>query len=92
MALNRETNKIEPVTAINDSALEEQFAALRDKASDFHPGFVRADGSPVPKTWALFKVGELVVVKDNTFRVAHFNESSVILEPANPVIGDRETP
>lgn len=83
MALNRETNKIEPVTEVDDALLAEKMARLQLQDDAFHPGIVRADGSPVPKTWALFKVGELVVLKDNTFKVAHFNESCVVLEPAD---------
>ena len=50
-------------------------------------GLVRADGSPVPKTWATFSVGEEVVIKDYTFRVAYIGESNLVLEPVGPVLG-----
>lgn len=52
---------------------------------------LRPNGEPVPKHWSVFRVGEDVVVKDYTFRVAYMNEGTLILEPVGPlVIG--ETP
>lgn len=49
---------------------------------------VRPDGSPVPPHWTVFTVGDSVTIRDTTFRVAHVNESCVVLEPAQlPVIG-----
>lgn len=49
-------------------------------------GLVRPDGSPVPKTWKVFAEGELVVIKDYTFKVAYINESSITFEPVSPVL------
>jgi hypothetical protein len=49
---------------------------------------LRPDGSPVPKHWAIFKVGECVVVKDQTFTVAYIGEGTLLLEPAGvPLVG-----
>lgn len=45
---------------------------------------VRPDGSPMPKHWTVYTVGELVAVKDWTFRVAHVGEGHLLLEPVTP--------
>ena len=42
---------------------------------------VRADGSPVPEHWPIFKVGEEIVVKNYVFRVAYIGETTLLLEP-----------
>lgn len=51
----------------------------------------RPDGSKVPKHWSTFRVGELVTVKDYTFKVAYIGESNVLLEPVAPTDLGRET-
>lgn len=67
MAINPDTNKIEPL--------------------DFIAGeLVRPDGSPVPKHWATFRVDELVVIKDYTFRVAYIGESNILFEPVSAAV------
>ncbi len=53
------------------------------------PVLVRKDGSVVPRHWAIFAVGEEIVVKGYTFRVAYLNEGAIMLEPIGPaVVGD----
>lgn len=47
---------------------------------------LRPDGSEVPKHWAIFKVGELVVIKDYTFKVAYIGETAILFEPVGPQI------
>jgi hypothetical protein len=53
---------------------------------------LRPDGTPVPKTWLVCGVGDLVTVERNgrshTFKVCYVGESCLVLEPANPVVGD----
>ena len=52
---------------------------------------LRPDGSPVPKHWSKFAVGEDVVIKDYTFRVAYIGETSILFEPVGlPVIDGTE--
>ena len=47
---------------------------------------LRPNGEPVPKHWSVFTVGETVVIKDYTFKVAHLGEGHILLEPMAPVI------
>jgi hypothetical protein len=48
---------------------------------------LRPDGSSVPKHWSVFTVGEDVIIKDYTFRVAYIGETSILFEPVGlPVI------
>jgi len=42
---------------------------------------VRPDGSPVPKSWTVFSIDELVEIKGYTFKVAHIGESHILFEP-----------
>jgi hypothetical protein len=71
---------------------EEQLKALEHRFSRLHPrlsaeqrsSLIRPDGSPVPDHWAVFTVGELVTLKNNTFRVAYMNEGTLLLEPVKP--------
>lgn len=51
------------------------------------PGeLLRPNGSPVPKTWSIFQVGEHVVIKDYTFKVAYISETNILFEPVGPVV------
>ena len=85
MAVNRDTNRIEPLTQCTEHEMAETLAKLRGQAGDFHPGLLRPNGSPVPKTWSLFEMGELIVIKDYTFRVGYIGESAILLEPVGIV-------
>jgi hypothetical protein len=65
-----------------------------DKGENFNPfpktRLVRPDGTPVPEHWSTFKVGENVVIKNYTFKVAYIGETSILFEPVGPVmIGDK---
>lgn len=50
---------------------------------------VRPDGTPVPKTWKIFAVGEIVEVNETLFVVAHIGEQHVLLEPHVANLDDR---
>jgi len=69
MAMNPETNKFE---MLKNKELVEKMAAL-----------IRPDGTPVPRHWPVFQTGELVVIKDYTFKVAHIGESYILFEPVS---------
>ncbi len=71
--MNPETNRFE--------MLKEELAQLESKASG---RLLRPDGSEVPKHWATFQLGELVVIKDYTFRVAYIGETAILFEPVSP--------
>jgi hypothetical protein len=45
---------------------------------------LRPDGTPVPKHWSVFRVGENVVIKEYTFKVAYIGESNILFEPVGP--------
>lgn len=45
----------------------------------------RPDGQPVPETWTQFALGETVVIKGYTFKVAYIGETSILFEPLGPV-------
>jgi hypothetical protein len=47
---------------------------------------LRPDGTPVPKHWSVFKVGEQVVIKNYTFKVAYIGESNILFEPVGLVV------
>lgn len=47
---------------------------------------VRPDGNPVPAHWTVFTVGEQVVIKDYTFKVAYVGETAILFEPVGPVV------
>lgn len=64
--MNPDTNRFEPLL-------------LRLDASP--PKLLRADGTPVPDTWLRFQVGELVVIKEYTFRVGWIGETAILFEP-----------
>lgn len=87
MALNPETNKFEPVEKPTIAQLEKLIG--NGEKVDIRPDgtvLVRSDGSAIPKHWSVFKIGETVVIKDYTFRVAYIGESNILFEPVSPVI------
>ena len=81
--MNPETNKLEPLTE-NEEELLRKIKELGRKATDYHLGLLRPDGTPVPIHWSVFKIGELVTIKDYTFRVAYIGESNILFEPVRP--------
>ena len=78
-AMNPDKNKFEPLREIcgADEALRKKVQELKDELSCrvLPTSLVRADGSPIPKHWSVFSVGEQVAVKNYTFKVAHIGES-----------------
>lgn len=83
MGMNPDTNRFEP--------LEEQLRELverkdYDSRKKFETVLVRPDGSPVPKHWSVFKVGEHVVIKDYTFEVKYIGETAILFEPVGPIV------
>lgn len=73
--MNPESEKLERLSTVPGAeALEAKLAQLQGQ-------LLRPDGTPVPKHWAVFTIGELVTVKDNTFKVAYMNDGALLLEP-----------
>lgn len=80
MAMNPDTNKLEPV--LDALSGKVPISTLADSVL----GFVRADGTPVPAHWSVFKVGEEVTMKGYRFKVGYLGESAILLEPVGPVL------
>jgi hypothetical protein len=70
--MNPYTNKFEFLTPVLDPKLGKQL--------------LRPNGEPVPEHWMVFRQGELVVLKNYTFKVAYMNEGTLVLEPAGTVL------
>ena len=54
---------------------------------------LRPNGEPVPQHWTQFQIGECVVIKNYTFRVAYIGETAILFEPVGiPDLGARLGP
>lgn len=76
--MSPDTNKFEKLTerpSLKDIFLQNEPHTL-----------LRPDGSPCPKHWSVFQVGEDVVIKDYTFKVAYIGETAILFEPVGPVM------
>jgi hypothetical protein len=87
--MNPDTNRLEALQEVFEKKsfvqerLQAQLQGLFDQ--DLQSHLVRPDGSEVPKHWAIFQVGELVVLKDYTFKIVYMNDGTIILEPVGPI-------
>lgn len=81
--MNPDTNKFEELSLHPEI---DELLKLEDKADNL----VRPDGTLVPESWTIFTIGELVVIKNYTFRVAYIGESNILFEPVKPVIINKE--
>ena len=96
MAIDPDTNRIVPcessegTRSTTGSSFEEKLRHLTRKLPHSTeegivlPNLVLPNGSPVPKAWTTFTMGELVEIKGYTFRVAYIGETSVLFEPVKP--------
>jgi len=100
--MNPETNMFEQLTEKDpdkspknrherraDEALQRKLSKGKyreDYGSKGDTQLVRPNGSPVPEHWSVFKVGEEIVIKNYTFKVAYIGESTLLFEPVGPVI------
>jgi hypothetical protein len=71
--VNPDTGKLE--------MLEELFNTETHPEGMIPGQLYRADGTPVPEHWSVFRVGELVTLKGHTFSIAYMNEGTILLEP-----------
>jgi hypothetical protein len=64
---------------------------LEESPKKVSGNLVRPDGTEVPKHWSIFTVGESVVIKNYTFKIAYIGESTLLLEPVGlPIVGEEE--
>lgn len=88
--MNPETNRFEMLrnqTAEDrerEASVAEMFNGVGKASSDPFK-LLRPDGSPVPDTWAVFEVGEQVVIKNYTFEVKYIGETAILFEPVGVV-------
>lgn len=93
--MNPDTNRFEPLKeqqGEHNKTQEEQRRLQRMELAQIKRLFatqppmslLRPDDSPVPQNWSVFTVGERVVLKDYTFRVAYIDGVSITLEPIGP--------
>jgi hypothetical protein len=67
--MNPKTNRFEELTEVEK------------KISTKIGELFRPNGELVPKHWTQFRVGEHVVIKDYTFKVAYIGETVILFEP-----------
>lgn len=88
--MNPDTNKFEKlftpkdiITKFKDEQLLKHIKTLEEHLSPLI--LVRADGTPVPQHWSIFTIGELVIIKNYTFKVVHIGESYILFEPVKSI-------
>lgn len=89
MGMNPDTNRFEALTPEDaDAVFDRKREELKDHLSAIASPerLLRPDGTPVPDHWSTFKVGEHVVIKGYTFRVAYIGETSILFEPVGRVL------
>ncbi len=87
MGMNPDTNRFEPLTdEQQEKANADHLDDLREALGQATGRLLRPDGTEVPKHWSTFRLGEDVVIKGYTFRVAYIGEATLLLEPVGPVI------
>ena len=77
--MNPETNRFEMLKEDQeqpDPSIEELKRFVRQQNQ-----LLRPNGQPVPEHWTQFQIGECVVIKNYTFRVAYIGETSILFEP-----------
>jgi hypothetical protein len=90
--MNPDTNRFEPLTTDASGSGNSDFDQLAGQLIMARTRLLRPDGTEVPKHWAVFQVGELVVLKDYTFKVAYIGENTILLEPVGPVVIEQQQP
>lgn len=93
--MNPETNRFERLTEEQKEVqknqtkeMERRLRQLQNTALSSSGTLLRPNGEPVPAHWSVFAVGEHVVIKSYTFKVAYVGETSILFEPVGPVVLD----
>jgi len=93
--MNPETNRFEELTALEQTVRQQENRELRNKLealtadtlkSKLEAKLFRPDGTPVPEHWTVFRVGEILTIKNYNFKVAYIGETSILFEPVGPVL------
>lgn len=90
MAMNPDTNRLEELGLPEGlrRLFDEKHGNIGQELGELQATgqLVRPDGTPVPKTWSVFAVDELVEIKGYTFRVRYIGETSILFEPVGPIV------
>ena len=94
---NEQTGRIEQLTKIETAysnkyekdkktlaEIKEIIKESSNTVNPLHPDLVKLDGSPIPKSAIIFKIGELIEIKGYTYRLAYMNENTLVSEPVRP--------
>jgi len=86
--MNPKTNKFESLISNQEETNpENRFREFHNMGAQYST-LLRPNGDPVPQHWTQFQVGEHVIIKNYTFKVAYINESTILFEPVGiPNIG-----
>lgn len=84
--MNPDTNKFEELREITKESNQ-----LEKMYKEMSVQLIRPNGEPVPQHWTQFQVGECVVIKNYTFKVAYIGETSILFEPVGIVEVSNET-
>jgi hypothetical protein len=85
--MNPETNRFEPLTESEEEERKNQTQEIERRLRQLQrSALVRPDGSPVPDHWGVYTEGELIEIKNHTFKVVHIGEAYLVLEPVGPVV------
>lgn len=60
---------------------EAEASAIAEQLKRLVPLVVSPTGKPLSKNRTLFTTGELVTLKESTFKVVYLNDSTLVLEP-----------
>lgn len=93
MCYNHETNRFEKLSEVNEKEFREELDRMTRELkgqglgehalaeNEIHIGLLRPDGTFVPKHWPIFKIDEIVEIKDVSFKVKYIGETALLLEP-----------
>jgi hypothetical protein len=82
--MNPETNMFEELTNVKDELNQANLDRIKGMFLE-QTRLLRPNGEPVPISWTQFRIGEHVVIKNYTFKVAYIGETSILFEPVGVV-------
>lgn len=85
--MNPNTNRFEELTPGAQKKNDELLSHIEKRTQPPNAfELFRPNGEPVPKHWVTFKIGEEVMIKEYTFKVAYIGETAILFEPVGPII------
>lgn len=84
--MNPETNKFEQLIDQFQEPENTTTLELLNHIEQQQLSLLRPNGEPVPQHWTQFKIGEIVTIKNYSFRVAYIGETAILFEPVGPIV------